>query len=177
MTINERIRYLRKEVLKLNQTDFAKAIGMKQTGLSYIEKNNATVKKQVAKTICMVFHLNEDWLLNGNEPMFVQPDTFSLDEFIRQHGGTELELNIVKTYFELDPDLRKTILQHFKTRLFSIRPEQERPADSQEPSEKDWSHMTVEEAEAEYIKSRSKHAQKKDSSVSNTTADRKIVNQ
>ena len=38
MTINERLRYFRKEVLKMNQTDFASAIGMKQTGLSYIKK-------------------------------------------------------------------------------------------------------------------------------------------
>lgn len=117
MTINERIRYLRKEVLKLNQTDFANAIGMKQTGLSYIEKNNSTVKEQVAKSICMAFNLNEDWLLNGNEPMLIKPDTFILDEFVKQRGATDLELQIVKLYFDLDADTRKMLVSHFRSGL------------------------------------------------------------
>lgn len=117
MTINERIRYLRKDVLKLNQTDFAKSIGMKQTGLSYIEKDNSTIKEQVAKTICMVFNVNEDWLLNGNEPIFVEPDTFSLDDFVKQRGATDLELQIVKLYFDLDADTRKMLVSHFRSGL------------------------------------------------------------
>lgn len=75
-------------------------------GLSYIEKNNSTVKEQVAKSICMVFNLNEEWLLNGSEPMFIEPDTFSLDEFVKQRGATDLELQIVKLYFDLDSHFR-----------------------------------------------------------------------
>lgn len=157
MTINERLRYFRKEVLKMNQTDFASAIGMKQTGLSYIEKDGATIKEQVFKSICMAFNLNEDWLRNGTEPMYIQAPTFSLDDFVRQHGGTELELDIMKAYFELEPGIREMLVQHFKERLTASRAE---------PSE-----MTVEEAEAAYIKSRSKIAQKAGSSALSTTAD------
>lgn len=157
MTINERLRHFRKEVLKMNQTDFASAIGMKQTGLSYIEKDGATIKEQVFKSICMAFNLNEDWLRNGTEPMYIQAPTFSLDDFVRQHGGTELELDIMKAYFELEPGIREMLVQHFKERLTASRAE---------PSE-----MTVEEAEAAYIKSRSKIAQKAGSSALSTTAD------
>ena len=157
MTINERLRYFRKEVLKMNQTDFASAIGMKQTGLSYIEKDGATIKEQVFKSICMAFNLNEDWLRNGTEPMYIQAPTFSLDDFVRQHGGTELELDIMKAYFELEPGIREMLVQHFKERLTASRAE---------PSE-----MTVEEAEAAYIKSRSKIAQKAGNSALSTTAD------
>ena len=157
MTINERLRHFRKEVLKMNQTDFASAIGMKQTGLSYIEKDGATIKEQVFKSICMAFNLNEDWLRNGTEPMYIQAPTFSLDDFVRQHGGTELELDIMKAYFELEPGIREMLVQHFKERLTASRAE---------PSE-----MTVEEAEAAYIKSRSKIAQKAGNSALSTTAD------
>ena len=157
MTINGRLRHFRKEVLKMNQTDFASAIGMKQTGLSYIEKDGATIKEQVFKSICMAFNLNEDWLRNGTEPMYIQAPTFSLDDFVRQHGGTELELDIMKAYFELEPGIREMLVQHFKERLTASRAE---------PSE-----MTVEEAEAAYIKSRSKIAQKAGNSALSTTAD------
>ena len=61
--------------------------------------------------------MNEEWLLNGTEPMFVQPDTFSLDDFVKSKGATGLELEIVKTYFELDPEIRRTAMEHFKRRL------------------------------------------------------------
>lgn len=160
MTINERLRHFRKEVLKMNQTDFASAIGMKQTGLSYIEKDVATIKEQVFKSICMAFNLNEDWLRNGTEPMYIQAPTFSLDDFVRQRGGTELEVDIMKAYFELEPDIRAILVQHFKERLTASR------AESAELPE-----MTVEEAEAAYIKSRSKIAQKAGNSALSTTAD------
>ena len=117
MTINERIKYLRKDVLKMNQTDFAEAIGMKQRGASYIEQPVAGVTDKTIKTICLVFNLNEDWLRNGTEPMYIQPPSFSLDDFVKRHGGTDLELDIMKAYFELEPDIRAMLVQHFKERL------------------------------------------------------------
>ncbi len=160
MTINERIKYFRKDVLKMNQTDFAEAIGMKQRGASYIEQSGAGVTDKTIKTICLVFNLNEDWLRNGTEPMYIQAPTFSLDDFVRQRGGTELEVYIMKAYFELEPDIRAMLVQHFKERLTASR------AESSEIS-----GMTVEEAEAAYIKSRSKTAQNPGSSALNTTAD------
>ena len=70
--------------------------------------------------ICKEFSVNEDWLLNGKEPMFVEPDTFSLDEFVKQRGATNLELQIVKTYFDLDPDTRKLLVDHFRKGLLAI---------------------------------------------------------
>lgn len=127
MTINERIKLLRKEK-HMNQKQFASLLGITQSGVSYMEQPGNNISDSSIKSICTVCNANEEWLRSGNEPMRLEPDTFSLDEFIRQHGGTDLELNIVKTYFELDPDLRKTILQHFKTRLSAVAPEQEPPA-------------------------------------------------
>lgn len=156
MNINERIKDFRKNVLHLSQTEFATQLGMKQTSVSTFEKSGATVTDPTIKALCMAFNLNEDWLRNGTEPMYIQAPTFSLDDFVRQRGGTELEIDIMKAYFELEPDTRAMLIQHFKERLTASRAE---------PSE-----MTVEEAEAAYIKSRSKIAQKAGSSASSTTA-------
>lgn len=122
MTVNERIKYFRKNVLKLNQTDFAQSIGMKQRGASGMEQNGATVTDRAIKSICMAFNLNEDWLRNGTEPMYIQAPTFSLDKFIKDHGGTDLELEAMKAYFELDPDIRKMLVKHFKERLTASAP-------------------------------------------------------
>ncbi len=160
MTVNERIRYFRKSVLHINQRQFASDLGMAQTGVSGMEQDGATVTDRAIKSICMAYNVNEDWLRNGTEPMYIQAPTFSLDDFVRQRGGTELEVDIMKAYFELEPDIRAMLVQHFKERLTASR------AESAELPE-----MTVEEAEAAYIKSRSKIAQKAGNSALSTTAD------
>ena len=96
MTINERVKYFRKNVLHLNQTDFAASVGMKQTSISTLEKPGATVSEQFIKTICSVYSINEDWLRNGNEPIKIESTTFSLDDFAKSHGATSQELEILK---------------------------------------------------------------------------------
>ena len=155
-TINARIKSVRKEA-GMNQKEFSESIGVTQSGVSYMEQDGRNVSDITIKSICNYFNINEDWLRNGTEPMYIQAPTFSLDDFVRQHGGTELELDIMKAYFELEPGIREMLVQHFKERLTASRAE---------PSE-----MTVEEAEAAYIKSRSKTAQNPGSSALNITAD------
>lgn len=158
MTINERIRYLRKEVLHLNQRQFAKDLGMAQTGISGLEQDGAVVTDRAIKSISMAYNVNEDWLRTGAEPMYIEEPTFILDDFLRNRGATDLELNIVKAYFELEPDVRKQLVEHFKKHLAASG------AESAEPS-------AVEEAEAAYIKSRSGSAQNAGLSALNTTGD------
>lgn len=117
MTINERVKYFRKEILHLSQTDFAISIGMKQTSVSSFEKPGATVSDQSIKAICSIYSLNEDWLRYGTEPMYIEPTVFNLDEFCKQHEATEQEIEAVKAYFELPPDIRKYLIKHFSGRL------------------------------------------------------------
>jgi transcriptional regulator with XRE-family HTH domain len=117
MTINERIKYFRKEIKKMNQKQFAEILGVTQSGVSYMEQEGSTVADSSIKVICSVCGLNEEWLRNGLEPMAVQLETFNLDEFARARGASDLELKVVKAYFELDSDIRKMLIEHFKTEL------------------------------------------------------------
>lgn len=117
MTVNQRVRYFRTEIVKMSQRAFAKCIGMKQTSISSLE--NGSVSNQTIKVLCLAFNLNEDWLRYGTEPMYVEEPTFSLDDFVKQNHATDLELEIMKAYFELDPDLRKAVIDHFKNRLLN----------------------------------------------------------
>ena len=119
MTINERVRYFRKDVLHMNQTEFALSIGIKQTSVSSFEKEGATVSDQSIKAISSIHGVSEEWLRHGAEPMFVPTATFSLDDFAKSKGATPLELEIIKTYFELDPEIRKAALSFFKSKLAS----------------------------------------------------------
>ncbi len=142
MEVYERIRELRKNHLHLSQTDFGDSLGVSRSVIKNIELNALARPEQklsLIKLICKEFSVNEDWLLNGNEPMFVEPDTFSLDEFAKQHGATDLELQIVRAYFDLDADTREMLFEHFKKSLAA-------PATVERGK-------TVEELEEEYKKS------------------------
>lgn len=154
--LNSRIKEVRKD-LGLSQKDFAEKIGISQRSVSWSEQPGNNVPDSTIKSLCMAFRVNEDWLRDGKKPMYIQPPTFSLDDFVKQHGGTELEMDIMKAYFELSPDVREMLVQHFKSRLTASRAEP--------------TATTVEEAEAAYIKSRSDTAQKTGLSASSSTAD------
>lgn len=114
MTINERIKYFRKDIQKANQKQFAELLGVTQSGVSYMEQEGSTVADSSIKTICSVFGIREEWLRTGEEPMRLEPETFNLDEFAKTRGASDLELKVVKAYFELDPSIRKMLIEHFK---------------------------------------------------------------
>ena len=49
-----------------------------------------------------------------------------MDQFAKERGATQLELEVVKAYFDLDPNIRRTVVEHFKKRLvaFSADPDE-----------------------------------------------------
>jgi len=122
--MHDRIRELRKKHLHLSQSAFGERLGVSRSVINNIELNalaRPDQKLSLIKLMCKEFSVNEDWLLYGNEPMFVQPDSFSLDHFAKEHGCTELELEILKAYFELNQEIRLAVVNHFKERLTSAK--------------------------------------------------------
>ena len=111
-SINSRIKDVRKES-GLNQSDFAKKIGLTQRGVSHIEQEGHNASDVTIKSICQTFLINEKWLRDGVGPKSIQPNVFSLDKFAKDHGMSDRELGILKAYFEIDPQLRKQFLDRF----------------------------------------------------------------
>lgn len=66
MNINERIKFLRKEILDLTQEDFSKKINISRSNLGSIEINRINVTDRVISDICHEFHINENWLRTGD---------------------------------------------------------------------------------------------------------------
>lgn len=65
-----RLKEVRK-TLGLNQTDFAKYLGITQTAYSMIENGNRPLAEKYIKVICSIFHVNENWFLTGSGAMFL----------------------------------------------------------------------------------------------------------
>ena len=131
MTINERIKFLRKEK-GLTQKTLASTLGITQSGVSFLEQEGSSVSDQTIKLICTVFGVREEWLRTGEGEMYSSAELFSLDRFVAERGATELELAIVKAYFELDPAIRRTVLEHFRAHLTADPDELEAEAVKQE---------------------------------------------
>ena len=161
MELHDRIRELRKKHLHLSQTEFGERLGVSRSVIKNIELDalaRPDQKLSLIKLMCKEFSVSEEWLLNGTEPMFIQPDTFSLDQYAKERGASELELAIAKVYFDLPQDVRAQMLAKLKSLLngeaeaaaelapappSAARREPDRPPDGQ-------GGKTVEELEALY---------------------------
>lgn len=142
MEMHERIRELRKNHLKLSQTAFGEKLGVSRDVIKNIELNALAKPEQklsLIKLMCKEFSVSEEWLLNGTGPMYIEPDVFSLDDFCKQHEATPQELEAIKAYFELPPDIRKYLIKHFSSRLspgtVSDHPDTPEELESQYPPE------------------------------------------
>ena len=125
MTIGNRIKKLRK-ALDLTQQEFASRIGTTANVLTNYETGRRNPSASVINNICKTFSVSEEWLRNGTGEMFMESSTFSLDEYATSHGCTDLERDILKAYFDLDPDVRNKVLEHFQKSL--ARRQQQPPA-------------------------------------------------
>ena len=119
-TLNERIREVRK-YLGLSQKDFAEKVGISQRSVSWGEQPGNNVPDSTIKSLCIVFRISEAWLRTGEGEMLEQPETFSLDQYLKERGCTALEMEIVKAYFELDMDTRQKVFDHFQARLSAAK--------------------------------------------------------
>ncbi len=132
MNINSRIRLLRKEK-GWTQKSLAALLGITQSGVSFMEQDGSTVSDQTIKTLCLACPgLSETWLRTGEGEMYSQAELSSLDRFLQERGASDLELSIVKAYFELDPAIRRAVLDHFRSRLAADPDEEEAEAVKQE---------------------------------------------
>lgn len=109
MTIGNRVKEIRTS-MSLNQSEFASRLGVISATISRIEKGNRNITEQMLLSICREFHVNEHWLRTGEGEMFTQPETFSLDEYAQKSQLSELELDIIKSYMDLNKDVRQAIL-------------------------------------------------------------------
>lgn len=63
--MNERIKYLRKEVLKKSQKDFAEAINLSENFVWMIEKGSRVPSDRTIADICREFGVDRVWLETG----------------------------------------------------------------------------------------------------------------
>ena len=132
MSINERIRYLRENILRMSETTFAAKIGMRLLCLEQYEFDSCRVAKQIdlkyehfmesceniaditVQAICLTFNINERWLRYGLEPMYISGHGNVIDEFSKEYGLNDFDSEVLKAYSKIDPNIRKAFAKQFE---------------------------------------------------------------
>lgn len=122
----QRIKYLRKEILSLNQEDFAKELNISRSNLGNIETGKVKVTKRISNDICRVFKVRKTWLENGTFPIFEAPppETAYMEAATSiLKDGDLLAMTMLTEYCKLDYDSKNTIRQFVSNILDALQKE------------------------------------------------------
>ena len=67
--MKDRIKHLRKDILKKTQDDFSSRIGLSRNFIAQIETGVKIPSDRTINDICREFNVNEEWLRTGNGKM------------------------------------------------------------------------------------------------------------
>ena len=83
MTTNERVKYLRVNLLHMRQIEFGNALGVGSTAISKIESGQRSLTEQMLLAIVRRWGVSEDWLRNGTgEPFPVAEEDARLEKAV-----------------------------------------------------------------------------------------------
>ena len=117
--MNNRVRFFRKNILNLSQKKFGEKIGLKQSTINDIESGKNKLTDSNLKLICQIFNINEEWLRNGTEPIFIEKGDEPLIDLIeKEFDLSPLSKSIVNTYLNLSKEDRLAF-ENFFTKLTS----------------------------------------------------------
>ena len=71
MNINDRIKHLRKDVLKVTQQEFSESLNISRSNMGNIEIGRIAVTDRVISDICLKYDVSENWLRNGSGDIFI----------------------------------------------------------------------------------------------------------
>lgn len=114
MSTSERLRQLRKD-LGMSQEEFGHRIGVSNTAISKLEKNERNLTEQTAKSICREFRVNYFWLTEGKGDMFTGTPESVVDEIAEDYNLDDIDKKIIEKYLELSADQRQVLKEYLKS--------------------------------------------------------------
>ncbi len=124
MDIGNRLKILRVELLsnkKLTRKQFGEQIGVSEDVIKNIEYNRVEIKDYMVNLICQTFKVNEDWLRNGNEPIFIEnnENNKTVTDVLKENGVKPMVLEIVENYLKMT-DENKNIFDGYLKALVGL---------------------------------------------------------
>ena len=121
MKIFERIKYIRKNELKITQEDFAMSIGLSRSNIGNIEVGRINVTDRVIQDICLKYNINETWLRYGTGEIFVVTEKSILDDLALAHNMSVKEKAIIQAFLDLSPQGRAGVIEYVDKLVQSLK--------------------------------------------------------
>lgn len=124
--MKERMKLLRTE-LGYTQEEFAKRLGLARNSIANYEIGRREPTNAIIFSICREFGINEDWLRNGTEPMYL-PAGDKLEGYLGQisKGDDTFIKDLIEVYMELD-EASKEALKKIAYAMATKYKEREQP--------------------------------------------------
>lgn len=114
MTINERLKFLRKSVLDITQEEFAKKIDVSTSNIGGLEIGRTNLTERVIKSICTTFGVSEEWLRDGIGDPIADGEKHVLYQLKEYFDLEDIDIDIVMTYSRLPLKYRILFRQYIK---------------------------------------------------------------
>ena len=111
-TINERLKHLRKNVLRLTQSELGNTLGLGKAAVSKMESNTSTITEQNIKLICKEFNVNYDWLVDGKGEIFIDTDRTTIELLADDYKLRPVEVSLIEEFVEEERDVLLNYLQN-----------------------------------------------------------------
>lgn len=116
-TMQERIKFLRKEELNMTQIDFGKRIGIAGTTVTGWEKRGMNPSESALKMICKEFNVNYAWLVYGKGDIYNTIEQTLIDRLVDEYKLNDIQRKIIEAVLELTDEEINT----FTTRFFGFK--------------------------------------------------------
>lgn len=113
-TINERLKHLRKNVLRLTQSELGNTLGLGKAAVSKMESNTSTITERNIKLICKEFNVNYDWLVNGKGEIFIDTDRTTIELLADDYKLRPVEVSLIEEFVKLDEEERNVLLNYLQ---------------------------------------------------------------
>lgn len=113
-TINERLKHLRKNVLRLTQSELGNTLGLGKAAVSKMESNTSTITEQNIKLICKEFNVNYDWLVDGKGEIFIDTDRTTIELLADDYKLRPVEVSLIEEFVKHDEEERDVLLNYLQ---------------------------------------------------------------
>ncbi len=109
MSIGERLKYVRVEVLEISLETFSARLGMKsRSSMSRYERSGFQFSDRIIKQLCTEFLINEHWLRTGEGEMF-QSYLDDLKDLCKNYNLDPLSERILRNFISLEHTEREIV--------------------------------------------------------------------
>lgn len=114
MTVGERIKELRKNLLGISMETFGKKIGVAKNTISQWETGTNGISESMIRSICREYNVDYFWLTEGRGNPFMEFPTVLIDQLAFEYDLDDYDKSIITEFVKLTKEERAIIVKYMK---------------------------------------------------------------